>query len=307
MVDLPRFVPTYHHDPYPAIDPVHTDLREKVVVLTGGASGIGRGISRAFAQARVKALVILDRDQTALFDVRDELAKEFGHQSQFYAFVANIDDMELIDELFDKIQKDVGRVGILVSNAAYGAKPAGFGTISTARWFRAFETNVRSSYHLASAFIRQAQPGGVLIQVTSVLSHYRTVNGEIDGQSAYSGAKLGMARALEVFQHEKPELRVISVHPGLVPTAMSALNDGHKVSKDSRKKFPQLCLIDTGAEWFSLASLSGQFIVWCTGPDAQFLAGRTVWANWDVTEMKQRETEIVQKNLLTIDLRGLTE
>ena len=238
MPELPRFVPTFHHDPYPAIDPGNTDHRGKIVLVTGGAGGIGRGITQAFAEARVKALIILDRDQTALFKARDELAREYGHQSQFHAFVANIDDTEFIDELFEKIKKDIGSIDILVSNAAYAARPAGFGTIPAPTWFRVFETNVRSSYHLASAFIRQAQPGGVLIQLTSVLSHYPTVNGDIDGQSAYSGAKLALARALEVFQHEKPEIRVVNVHPGLVPTTMSALNDGHKISKDSRKQFP---------------------------------------------------------------------
>ena len=235
MPEFPKFVPTVHHDPYPAIDPARTDLRGKVVVLTGGGSGIGLATARAFAQAHVKALVILDRDQDTLFDIQDGLRKEFSPQSQIHGFVANIDDLELIDKIFDKVQKDIGRVDVLVSNAAYGATPKNFATISTLEWFKAWETNVRSSYNLASAFIRQAQPGGVLIQLTSVLSHYRADSGEINGQSAYSGAKFGFARSLEVFQSERPDLRIVNIHPGLVKTAMSALNDGHEVSHDHRK------------------------------------------------------------------------
>jgi hypothetical protein len=45
--------------------------------------------------------------------------------------------------------------------------------------------------------------------------------------------------------------------------------------------------------------------VWLASSNADFLRGRLLWANWDVEEMKQREQEIVEKNLLTIALSGL--
>jgi hypothetical protein len=52
--------------------------------------------------------------------------------------------------------------------------------------------------------------------------------------------------------------------------------------------------------------LPAQFAVWLTSPEAAFLKGRLVWANWDVEEMKARHAEIVEKDLLRIELTGIT-
>jgi hypothetical protein len=50
--------------------------------------------------------------------------------------------------------------------------------------------------------------------------------------------------------------------------------------------------------------LAGSFAVWAASPEAAFLAGRTVWANWDVEELKARQEEIVKENLLVFTLGG---
>jgi hypothetical protein len=51
-------------------------------------------------------------------------------------------------------------------------------------------------------------------------------------------------------------------------------------------------------------NLPAHFIVWAAAPEAEFLAGRLVWANWDVDELKERREEIVKQDLLTLGLRG---
>ena len=51
-------------------------------------------------------------------------------------------------------------------------------------------------------------------------------------------------------------------------------------------------------------NLPAHFIVWATGPQADFLKGRLVWANWDIDELVAKSDEIVQKDLLTLGLRG---
>jgi hypothetical protein len=51
-------------------------------------------------------------------------------------------------------------------------------------------------------------------------------------------------------------------------------------------------------------NLPAHFIVWATGPDADFLKGRLAWANWDVEELIAKEEEIVQKDLLVLSIRG---
>ena len=53
-----------------------------------------------------------------------------------------------------------------------------------------------------------------------------------------------------------------------------------------------------------LASLPASFIVWACSPEAHFLKGKFVWANWDVGELKARELEIRETDVLTLGLDG---
>ena len=53
------------------------------------------------------------------------------------------------------------------------------------------------------------------------------------------------------------------------------------------------------------AELPGNFVVWLTTAEADFLNGRFMYANWDIEELKKRKKEIVQENLLTLTLKGM--
>jgi hypothetical protein len=50
--------------------------------------------------------------------------------------------------------------------------------------------------------------------------------------------------------------------------------------------------------------LPAHFQVWLAGPDADFLKGKMVWANWDVEELKAKKDEIVKGHLLEMSLKG---
>lgn len=53
-----------------------------------------------------------------------------------------------------------------------------------------------------------------------------------------------------------------------------------------------------------LVSLPADFSVWAVSSEAMFLAGRYIWANWDVDELKEMKEKIVGENLLVMGLRG---
>jgi hypothetical protein len=59
------------------------------------------------------------------------------------------------------------------------------------------------------------------------------------------------------------------------------------------------------ANAFSSDDLPGSFFVWLASDEANFLKGKTVWANWDVEELIARKEEIAKSLLLTVGLRGL--
>jgi len=54
-----------------------------------------------------------------------------------------------------------------------------------------------------------------------------------------------------------------------------------------------------------IPALPGAFCVWLTSEEADFLKGRFVWANWDIDELKAKKSLIVERNLLTVQLKGI--
>lgn len=54
-----------------------------------------------------------------------------------------------------------------------------------------------------------------------------------------------------------------------------------------------------------IAELPGSYVIWLCTPDADFLKGRFMYANWDIEELKAQKEQILKENLLTLTLRGM--
>lgn len=84
-------------------------------------------------------------------------------------------------------------------------------------------------------------------------------------------------------QLENPDVRVVSIQPGIVGTDMGA---------------------KAGVEGTDDESLPAAIMTWLAGPEAEFLKGKYIWSNWDVEELKARADEIAGSDLLTMQLVG---
>ncbi|KAL9010260.1 MAG: hypothetical protein Q9173_004792 [Seirophora scorigena] len=119
--------------------------------------------------------------------------------------------------------------------------------------------------------------------------------GPVSGVSAYASSKIAQIKLLDFLAAENPEVFVASVHPGVVETPMTrglleqygdAIHERGGVPRDDVK-------------------LSAHFILWMTSPEAHFLRGRFVWANWDVEQLKTRAKEIEESpQMLTSNVLG---
>jgi short-subunit dehydrogenase len=89
------------------------ELRERVVVITGAAGGIGRALSLAFAR-RGSAIALVDLDAARLDEVRREVA-ELGVRASIH--VADVSDRGALERVRDEVLADHGRVDVLVNNA----------------------------------------------------------------------------------------------------------------------------------------------------------------------------------------------
>jgi NAD(P)-dependent dehydrogenase (short-subunit alcohol dehydrogenase family) len=115
------------------------DVDGRVIVVTGGARGIGRALATRFAHERAKAVVVVDVD----FDGASKVAREIGG-SAVHCDVSRESDVE---QLVDRVQSEHGRIDIFCSNA--GIAVGGGPETPTDQWQRIWDINLMSHVFVA--------------------------------------------------------------------------------------------------------------------------------------------------------------
>jgi NAD(P)-dependent dehydrogenase (short-subunit alcohol dehydrogenase family) len=141
--------------------------------------------------------------------------------------------------------------------------------------------NSDGTFLVSQAFLRQLPEGtnGNIMTLTSSAAY-----ASWPYWASYSLSKLSAMQQMAFIAAENPNVSAVSVSPGLVMTDSI---------QDVMKKFA----IDT-------PMLIGGKLVWLCTEGARFMSGRYTTANWDVVELKEREKEIKEKDLLKICLSG---
>jgi NAD(P)-dependent dehydrogenase (short-subunit alcohol dehydrogenase family) len=294
------FTPTYHHHTYPAIDPSLPELsaKGKVVLITGGSRGIGKATARAFARANAYAIIITGRTQHTLLETKSVL-EQINPDTKVRTFVGDVSNANAVRTIFESIKQEFGRVDVLVSNAGYLPEPAPISKQDVDDFWKGFEINTKGAFIVVRAFLGVASPNATLINVSTGLAHFVT-----PGSQAYSTSKTATLSFFEFVQNQNDALRVVSIHPGVILTDMS-IKSGFPAQDDGESK--HFCLLPSEAfqsDSIGTENLAAHFQVWLAGPDADFLKGKMVWANWDVEELKAKKDEILKGHLLELSLKG---
>jgi NAD(P)-dependent dehydrogenase (short-subunit alcohol dehydrogenase family) len=188
-------------------------LANKVAIVTGGGSGIGKGIAVAFAREGAK-VAIAGRDPGKL----DRTAKEIGA-----ACLPQRADVSKADEIRKLVEAALARFGgihILVNNAGI-LLPGTAESHTEEEWDQIFDINVRGLWMLSRAVLPHMRAAGVgsIVNVASVLSLVAARNRV--AYSASKGAVLALTRAMAL-DHAPEKIRVNCICPGIVETEMVA-------------------------------------------------------------------------------------
>jgi len=188
------------------------DLSGRVVLVTGGARGVGRGITERFLEAGA-SVVICGRQ------VPGDLPAGSGGSATFVE--ADVRDDEAVDRLVAAVVEQAGRLDVVVNNAG-GSPPADAATASAR-----FSTAVITLNLLAPLFVAQRanavmqdQPeGGSIINIASVSGTRPSPT-----TAAYGAAKAGLLNLTQTLAVEwAPKVRVNAVTAGLVETDQAHL------------------------------------------------------------------------------------
>jgi 3-oxoacyl-[acyl-carrier protein] reductase len=210
-------------------------LRGQRALVTGGASGIGRGIVEALAAHGVDVvLTYLSSDAGA----RETVAVAESHGVKAYAMQADLTDEAAVNHVVSETQRLLGGIDILVTNA--GGILGRIGTLDLTReiWDNAFALNVTSTFLCCKAVIPGmiAQGRGNIV----LMSSQAAFDGGGVGSAYYAatkGAILTYNRGLakELAPHH---IRVNCVAPGLIDTRFHDINTPPDMRAAVRSRIP---------------------------------------------------------------------
>jgi NAD(P)-dependent dehydrogenase (short-subunit alcohol dehydrogenase family) len=187
-------------------------FNNKVVVITGGTSGIGLASAKAFA-AEGASVFITGRRQDAL----DAALKQIGGRvTGVRGDMANLAD---IDRLYDAVQQQHAQIDVVFANAG-GGELAPLGAITEAHYEQTFGSNVKGVLFTVQKALPLLRDGGSVILTASTTSIKGT--GAFSVYSATKAAIRNFARSW-ILDLKDRRIRVNAVSPGLTDTA--GLND----------------------------------------------------------------------------------
>ncbi len=182
---------------------------KKVVIVTGGASGIGKNIARAFCRED-SLVVICDRDKKLAQLAVEELQSISPDVTKV---IVDLSVKKGCDVLIDTVYKNFGAIDVVVNNARSG-KRVGYLNETESTWQETMSVTLNAPFFITQAAIRvMGDRGGVIINVSSVAAH---VVGH--DSPSYHIAKAGieqMTKYFAVYAGAK-HIRINCVAPGFI-------------------------------------------------------------------------------------------
>jgi NAD(P)-dependent dehydrogenase (short-subunit alcohol dehydrogenase family) len=210
------------------------DLKGKVALVTGSTKGIGRAIAEAMAAFGAK-VVISSRKADKCAEVRDAIIEAGG---EAIAIPCNMSRLDEIRALVDGTLKELGRIDVLVCNAAVNPYFGPLGEISEDAWDKIIDTNVKNNLWLCNMVIPQmAERGEGSVIIISSIGGFKG-HDKIGAYNISKAADLQIARNLAVEWGPKG-VRVNCLCPAVVKTDMArALWEDPRVRQQTEQVYP---------------------------------------------------------------------
>lgn len=189
-------------------------LRDKVALITGGDSGIGRAVAIAYAKEGADtAIVYLNEHEDARETQR--LVQQEGRQCLLIA--GDVGKELFCHEAVDRTVREFGRLDILVNNAAEQHPQESLEQISAEQLERTFRTNIFSYFYMGKAALPYLKEGSTIINTTSVTAYKGSP--QLLDYSSTKGAIVAFTRSLSQALADK-QIRVNAVAPGPIWTPL---------------------------------------------------------------------------------------
>lgn len=195
------------------------NLRGKVVIVTGGGSGIGAAISELFALEGAVVVINYIVDEENVKKFAEELNKKY--LTKVAAIYGDITKAEDVENTFKKVIELFGKVDILVNNA--GTWPTALvKDMKDEEWDKAVNINLKGPYlfskKMVNHLLERKSKGKIINMVSQAAFH-----GSTSGHAHYAAAKGGLVTFTISLAREvaKDGINVVAVAPGMARTPMN--------------------------------------------------------------------------------------
>jgi NADP-dependent 3-hydroxy acid dehydrogenase YdfG len=205
-----------------------SNLTNKVVLVTGGGSGIGLAVARSLL-AEGARVAISGRDEAKLLRAADDM----NGGDRLITHAADVSEPGQVQRLIAAVTKRLGPIDILVNNAGTNIKARTFKELTPETWKLLIGANMDGAFYCMREVVPQmaARGGGLIININSIAG----VRASPLGGPAYSAAKFGLhALSLCLGAEVKTDgIRICGVYPGEVNTPIldvrpKAVDDAHR-------------------------------------------------------------------------------
>ncbi|HLF85830.1 MAG TPA: 3-oxoacyl-ACP reductase FabG [Nitrospiria bacterium] len=231
-------------------------LENKVAMITGGGSGIGREAALLFAKEGAK-VVVADVNEKGGEETAAEIRKNGGD-----GFFAKLDvtNREQSKQVVKDSLGKYGRIDVLINNAGI-TQDALLSKMTEEQWERVIDVNLKGVFNCIQALVEVMvnQGSGAIINTSSIVG----INGNI-GQVNYAATKAGVIGVTKTLAKElgKKGIRVNAVAPGFIKTPMTS-NVPDKILETMKEKTPLRILgeaRDVAYAYLYLASDEARFV-----------------------------------------------
>jgi 3-oxoacyl-[acyl-carrier protein] reductase len=191
-------------------------VKDKVVIITGGGSGIGKETGLLFAREGAK-VVVADVNEKAGAETVDTI-KNAGGEALFAKL--DVSNREQTKQVVKDTIAKYGRIDVLINNAGI-IQDALVIKMTEDQWDKVININLKGPFNCIQAVAEQmiAQGSGVILNISSIVALYGNV-----GQTNYAATKAGLVGMTKTLAKElgKKGIRVNAIAPGFIYTPMTA-------------------------------------------------------------------------------------